>query len=342
MTKAKSMSAVQDIELSKIQNGKLNPRLDIDPQEIDELVQSIRTVGILQPIIVRPIGSGRFEIVVGQRRFIAANKIGMRTIPAVVREYSDDQVVELNLVENIQRAELSAVEKGRSCKELMEKYPLLYPNIDAVASKIGVSGTTLRSWLQLVEAPLEIQKMVAPTPKIGVPRETGRIDWDTAVSITRRIDSRERQIEVAKEIASKPIYRREAREVISRAAKEPEKSVEALIREVIETPYELPFRISHMDPILNGTKTQTSRKGIPDPKVHVGAKIHAAVWEPHFAELRITSIDRKRLGNFTEEDARREGGYTLEQFKEVWKNLHGEWNENESVFVIRFAKEKGR
>lgn len=336
------MSAVQEIELSKIQNNKLNPRLDIDPQEIDELIQSIRTVGILQPIIVRPIGSGKFEIVVGQRRFIAANKIGMKTIPAVVREYSDDEVVELNLVENIQRAELSAVEKGRSCKELMEKYPRLYPNIDAVALKIGVSGTTLRSWLQLVEAPIEIQKMVAPSPKIGVPRETGKIDWDTAVSITRRIDSKERQVEVAKEIARKPIYRREAREVISRAAKEPEKPVETLIREVIETPYELPFRISHMEPILNGTKTQTSRRGIPDPKVRVGAKIHAAVWEPHFAELRITSIERKRLGDFTEEDARREGGYTLEQFKEVWKSLHGEWNENESVFVIQFAKEKRR
>jgi ParB/RepB/Spo0J family partition protein len=336
------MSAVQEIELSKIQNSKLNPRLDIDPQEIDELIQSIQTVGILQPIIVRPIGSGKFEIVVGQRRFIAANKIGMNTIPAVIHEYSDDEVVELNLVENIQRAELSAVEKGRSCKELMDKYPRLYPNIGAVASKIGVSGTTLRSWLQLVEAPLEIQKMVAPTSKIGVPRETGKIDWDTAVSITRRIDSRERQVEVAKEIASRPIYRREAREVISRAAKEPEKPVETLIREVIETPYELPFRISHMDPILNGIKTQTSRKGIPDPKVRVGAKIHAAVWEPHFAELRIISIERKRLGDFTEEDARREGGYTLEQFEEVWKNLHGEWNENESVIVIQFAKEKGR
>ncbi|MCJ7634295.1 ParB/RepB/Spo0J family partition protein [Candidatus Bathyarchaeota archaeon] len=336
------MPSVQEIELSKIQNNKLNPRLDINPQEIDELIQSIRTVGILQPIIVRPIGSEKFEIVVGQRRFIAANKIGMKTIPAFVREYSDDEVVELNLVENIQRAELSAVEKGRSCKELMEKYPRLYSNIDAVASKIGVSGTTLRSWLQLVEAPLEIQKMVAPAQKIGVPRETGKIDWDTAVSITRRIDSKERQVEVAKEIARKPIYRREAREVISRAAREPEKSVETLIREVLETPYELPFRIGHMDPILNGTKTQTSRKGIPDPKVRLGAKIHAAVWEPHFAELRITSIERKRLGDFTEEDARREGGYTLEHFKEVWKNLHGEWNENESVFVIQFVKEKGR
>lgn len=336
------MSAVQEIEISKIRNNRLNPRLDIDPQEIDELIQSIRTVGILQPIIVRPIGTGKFEVVVGQRRFIAANKIGMKTIPAVVREYSDDEVVELNLVENIQRAELSAVEKGRSCKELMEKYPRLYPTIEAVALKIGVSGTTLRSWLQLVEAPIEIQKMVAPTPKIGVPRETGKIDWDTAVSITRRIDSRERQVEVAKEIASKPIYRREAREVISRAAREPEKPVETLIREVIETPYELPFRIGHMDPILSGTKTQTSRRSIPDPKVRVGAKIHAAVWEPNFAELRITSIERKRLGDFTEEDARREGGYTLEQFKDVWKNLHGEWNENEPVFVIQFVKERGR
>ncbi|MGA2310442.1 MAG: ParB/RepB/Spo0J family partition protein [Candidatus Bathyarchaeia archaeon] len=335
------MSEIREVELTKIQNSKLNPRLDIDPQELSELAQSIREVGMLQPIILRPIGTGKFEVVVGQRRFFAAGKLGLKRVPAIVREYSDEEVVELNLIENIQRTELSAVEKGRSCKELMEKYHHVYPNVKAIASKIGVSGTTVRSWLQLVEAPLEIQRMVAPSPKIGVPREAGKIDWDTAVSITRRIESKERQIEVAKEIASKPIYRREAREVISRAVKEPEKSVGTLIKEVIETPYELPFRLSHMDPILKGVKTQTSRKGIPDPKVRVGARIHAAVWEPHFADLVITSIERKRLGDFTDEDARREGGYTLEQFREVWKNIHGEWDENEFVYTIQFTKGKG-
>jgi ParB family chromosome partitioning protein len=332
------MSEVKEIEIAKIRQSKLNPRLEIDSKELDELTKSIREVGVLQPIILRPIELDKFEIVIGQRRFIAAGKVGLKTIPAIVKQLSDDEVVELNLIENIQRADLSAVEKGRSCKELMMKYPQIYPNVETVASKIGVSGWTVKSWLQLVDAPIEIQKMVAPTPKIGVPREKGKIDWDTAVSITRRISDEKRQIQIAKEIASKPIYRRQAREVISRAAKEPEKPIVTLVKEVVETPFELPFRLSHMNPILNGTKTQTSRKGIPDPKIKVGATINAAVWEPQFANLLVTAIERKRLGDFTEEDSKREGGYTLKEFKEVWKNLHGEWKENEFVYVITFKK----
>lgn len=95
-----------------------------------------------------------------------------------------------------------------------------------------------------------------------------------------------------------------------------------------------------MQPILDGVKIQTTRRGIPDPEIKVGAKIHAAIWEPHFAGLIVTLIERKRLGDFTEEDAKREGGYTLEQFKEVWKSIHGEWDGNELVYVIHFIRKK--
>lgn len=332
------MSEVREIELTKIQQSKLNPRIDVNSQELSELMESIRKVGILQPIILRLIGPEKYEVVVGQRRLIAATKLGFRTIPSIVRTLSDEEVVELNLIENIQRTELSAVEKGASCKELMKKYPSIYPSVEAIASKIGVSGTTVRSWLQLTDAPVELQKMVAPTSKLGVPRETGKIDWDTAVSIARQVKNKDRQVEIAKEIASKPIYRRDAREVISRAAKEPEKPVRTVVKEVMEAPYGLPFRLSHMQPILQNSKIQTSRKGIPDPKVKVGAVVRAAVWEPHFADLEITSIKRKRLGEFTEEDAQREGGYTLAQFKEVWIGIHGIWNDKESVYVIQFRR----
>lgn len=330
---------IREIEVDKIRHSRLNPRLDISPQELDELAKTIHEVGLLQPIIVRPTEGGEYEVVVGERRFRAAQHTGLKTIRAIVKNYTDEQVVEINLIENVQRLDLSAVEKGNSCKNLMDKYPDKYPTPEAVGAKIGVSSTTVRSWLQLVKAPLELQKMVAPTPKIGVPRESGKIDWDTAVTITRRIKKPERQVEIAREIASKPIYRREAREVIVRAAKEPQMPIKELIEAVIETPYELPFRLSHMKPILDGVKIQTSRKGIPNSKIKVGSKIHAAIWEPHFADLIVTSIDRKRLGDFTNEDAKREGGYTLAEFKEVWSKIHGEWNENESVYVISFRVE---
>jgi len=327
------------VELRNIQPNRLNPRLDINIERLNELTESIRNVGLVQPLVVRPVGD-HYEVVVGERRYRACQQAGLEKVPVIIKDYSNDQVIELNLIENVQREDLSAVEKGKSCKLLMEKYPNRYPNVKVLGEKLGVSSTSIDAWLKLVSAPLEIQRMITPAEKIGVPRAKGKIDYDTAVSITRRIKEPERQIEVAREIAKRPIYRRTAREVIARVAKEPEKPVEKVIQEVVEAPYEMPFRLSHMKTILEGVKVQTSRKAIPDPKVKVGTIIHASVWEPHFADLRITSVERKRLGEFTEEDAKREGGYTLEEFKEVWKRIHGDWNENASVCVIRFERMK--
>lgn len=330
---------VTTVELRNIQPNRLNPRLDISVEGLNELADSIRNVGLIQPLIIRPVGS-HYEVVIGERRYRACQQAGLEKVPAIIKQYSDDEVVELNLIENVQREDLSAVEKGKSCNLLMEKYPHKYPTVKDLSKKLAVSETTIQSWLQLVSAPKEIQRMVAPANKIGVPRAKGKIDYDTAVTITRRIKEPERQIEVAREIAERPIYRRTARQVITRAAKEPEKSVQEVIREVVEAPYEMPFRLSHMEPILGDVKTQTSRKGISGPKIKVGAIVHASVWEPHFADLRITSIERKRLGDFTQKDAKREGGYTLEEFKEVWKSMHKEWDENESVYVIHFKRVK--
>lgn len=324
-----------EVDLRKVRPNRFNPRLDFNEEELRNLADSIREKGLLQPIIVRPVDNG-FEVVVGERRYRAAQKAGMERIPVVIREYSDEDVIELSLIENIQRTDLSAVEKGNSCKQLMEKYPQKFPNKGAIAKSLRVSETTISAWLELVEAPEELQRMIAPAGKIGVPREQGKIDWDTAVTITRQIEQPDRQVSIAREIARRPVYRRQAREVISKAAKQPERPIEQIFKEVVEAPYEMPFRLVHMKPILDGEKIQTSRKGIPDSRVKIGSIIHAAVWEPHFATLRVVSMVRKRLGEFTEEDAKREGGYTLAEFRKTWKDLHGDWDENEFVYVFGF------
>jgi hypothetical protein len=114
--------------------------------------------------------------------------------------------------------------------------------------------------------------------------------------------------------------------------------MQEVIKEVAEMPYELSFRLENVQPILSGVKTQVTKKGIPDSKIKTRATVHAAVWEPHFADLRIVSVERKRLKYFTEEDAKAEGGCTLEEFKKTWKKQHGEWNENELVYTIHFQK----
>jgi len=311
--------------------------LDINIESLNELAASIKNVGLLEPLIVRPFEDG-YEVVVGERRYRASQQANLDKIPVIIREYTDDQVIELNLIENVQREDLSGVEKGRSCRKLMENYPNKYPSQKVLAEKIGVVKSVVSEWLRLTEAPEEIQRMVAPSEPISKTIPRGKIDWKTAVTITQRIKEPQRQIEVAKELAEKTTPSREVRTVIREAAREPTRPVREIVKEIVEKPYKLPFRLSHMKPILDGVKIQTSRTGIPDPKVKVGAIVHASVWEPHFADLRVTYIERKRLRYFDEEDAKREGGYTLEEFKKVWKEIHGDWNEDQFVYVIHFEK----
>jgi ParB family chromosome partitioning protein len=330
---------IEEVELKQIRPNRLNPRLDINIEKLNELADSIRTVGLLQPLIVRPIDGG-YEVVVGERRYRALQQAGLEKVPVIIKDYADDEVIELNLIENIQREDLSAVEKGKVCKELLEKYPEKYPSQVALAKKLGISHDAISLWLRTVELiPEEAQQFIAPST---ISREIpeGKIDYLTAVRVGRTVKEPKRKIEVIRKLSEKRLPSKAKIEVIRKIAKEPKKPVDEVIKEVIETPYELPFRLNHMKPILDGIKTQTSRKGIPDPKLKVGAIVHASIWEPHFADLRITSIERKRLGEFTEEDAKREGGYTLKEFKEVWKSIHGEWNENESVYVIQFERIK--
>jgi len=289
---------------------------------------------------VRPVDD-EYEVVVGERRYRALQQAGVQKVPAIVRDLRDDQVIELNLVENIQREDLSAVEKGNCCNQLMEKYPIEYPTLTSLAKRIGVDENTIRQWISTSRLPNEMQKLIIPLePPRPVPK--GRITYDTALHIAKTIDSPRRQLEVARELAERALPRPQARQVIREVARASERSVKEVVHEVAEKPYEMPFRLSHMEPILKGVKVQTSRRGIPDSAIKEGAIIHAAVWEPHFADLRVERIERKRLRDFTEEDAKREGGYTLEEFKEVWKNLHGQWNDDERVFVIHFSLESAR
>jgi len=330
---------VSEVELKKIRPNRLNPRLNINVERLNELADSIKQMGVLEPLIVRPMDDG-YEVVVGERRYRASQQAGLQKIPVIIRDYTDGQVIELNLVENIQREDLSAVEKGNCCKQLMEKFSDKYPTQGTIARKIGVSNESVSAWLRLTKAPEEIQKMIAPAEKAGIPREEGKIDYSTAVAITRRIEEPERQVEVAKEIAKSPLHRQKAKQVVAIAARQLERPVEEVVKEVAETPYELSFRLDSVQLILEGTKTQITKKGIPDSKIKTGAVVHAAVWEPHFADLRIVSVERKRLKYFTEEDAKAEGGYTLEEFKKMWKSQYGEWNENELVYIVHFERTK--
>ncbi len=323
-----------EIDLKKIQPNRFNPRLEFSKAGLDELSDSIRQKGILEPIIVRRSGNDSYEVVVGERRYRAAQQAGLDTVPVILRDYTDDEVMELNLIENVQREDLSAVEKARVCKQLKERFPDRYPTWKKVAEKLGVAEDTVKKWVRTLGFPEEIQQRIAPkvVQRERVPE--GKIDFGTARHIVEKIKKPEKQIEVVKEFAARHVSWRAGRQILQEIAKQPDKPVKEIFREVIdEAPIYVPFSYKHAQDILNQTKTQTTRK-TKDPRLQKGSIVRAQI--THFADLEVQDIYRKKLGEFNDEDAKREGGYTLNEFKQVWKALHGEWNPNESVSIITF------
>ncbi len=322
-----------EIELKNIQPNRLNPRLEFTKVGLDELADSIKQVGLLEPIIVRPTDSNIYEVVVGERRYRAAQQAGLNTVPAIITDYTDEEVMEINLIENIQREDLTAVEKGKICKELLVNFPEKYPSKANLANKLGVGESSLKAWLYTASMPPEVQRRIAPeTERRIVPK--GKIDYRTAVQISHSIKEPKKLAEVVERVAENRIPRRIATQVIRQIKREPDKPVETIFREVVEeAPIFLPFSRDHAEAIEKGTKTQTSRK-TKDPRLQPSVIVRAQV--THFADLEVADVYRKKLEDFDEEDARREGGYTLDEFKEVWEKLHGEWDPNETVYVIQF------
>lgn len=333
------LELVRLISLNKIHPSKLNPRLDFNIEHLNELSASIREVGLLEPIVVRPVDD-EFEVVVGERRYRACLQAGMEEILAIIRDYTDEQVIQLNLIENIHREDLNAVEKGMVCKQLLDKYPIIYPSIRELAKKIGITEATISLWLKAVEIiPQEAKKFVAASAISGeVPN--GKIDYQTAIKVGRSIKEPERQVEIIKGLAEKRLPVKERDQIIEKAAREPQKPIEQVFKEASQTPIELVFLAKDLEPIITGVKTQSSRTDPPDPRIKLNAIVHATIWEPHVADLRVTSVERKRLKYFDDEDARREGGYTLKEFKKHWQDLNRDWDEDQFVYIIHFEKVK--
>jgi ParB family transcriptional regulator, chromosome partitioning protein len=328
----------EEIELKKLQPNKLNPRLKFSKAGLDDLAASIRQYGILEPIIVRPTNS-HYEVVVGERRYRAAQQAGLDVVPVVVRDYTDDEVMEINLVENVQREDLSAVEKAKLCAELRNRFPNKYQSWDGLARRIGVEPPTVRTWMRTLGMSDELKEKIAPRETQRVPE--GKLDFRTALEIHHRIKEPERQMEVAERLAREPLPRQVREEIIRRASSEyrttadaPRQEVARIVQDVTrEARPTMVFNHRHYKAVMEGTKTQATRRR-PDPQIEEGSIVRGAV--NHFADLQVGQIVRKRLGEFTEADAQHEGGYTLAEFRDYWERVNGSWNPDEVVYLIQF------
>ena len=146
-----------EIDVDLIEPNHLQPRTRFDEAQLEELSHSIKLNGVVQPILTRRIAGERYQIVAGERRWRAAQRAGMQRIPAIVREIPDEKMLELALIENIQRQELNAIEEAYAYKRLIETLGLTQ---EAVAQRVGRDRTFITNYLRLLRLPEDIQRMV--------------------------------------------------------------------------------------------------------------------------------------------------------------------------------------
>ena len=151
-------SELQYLPLDLIQRGKYQPRRDMDPSALGELAQSIKAQGVMQPIVVRPIDGGRFEIIAGERRWRASQLAGLDKLPAMVREVPDEAAIAMALIENIQREDLNPIEEAVALQRLQQEFQLTQQQ---VAEAVGKSRVTITNLLRLIALPEEIKILLS-------------------------------------------------------------------------------------------------------------------------------------------------------------------------------------
>jgi ParB family chromosome partitioning protein len=195
---------LREIDIDLIEPNKEQPRTRFDDEKLEELTQSIKENGIIQPIIIRRKNNNGFEIVAGERRWRAAQKAGLKKVPAVLREVSDEKLLELALIENIQRHELNSMEEARAYQKLIKTLGLTQ---EMVASRVGKDRVLIANYLRMLRLPEDIQKLVEDEKiTVGHARALLGVDDHTA------------QRQVARSIIEMSLSVRETERTIKRVA----------------------------------------------------------------------------------------------------------------------------
>ncbi len=145
------------LPIEYMQRGKYQPRKDINPEKLQELVDSIKAQGIIQPIVVRQIARDKYEIVAGERRWRAAAQAGLQEVPVVIKEIDDRSAMAIALIENIQREDLNPLEEAEALKRLLDEFEMTHQHI---ADAIGKSRTTVTNLLRLMDLHADVKKLL--------------------------------------------------------------------------------------------------------------------------------------------------------------------------------------
>lgn len=197
--------ASQDVPLDRIVPNRFQPRQQFETDELAQLAESITRNGVLQPILVRRKADGLFELIAGERRYRAAKLAGLKSIPAVVRNTSDEQAMELALVENLQREDLNPMEEARAYQRLTTEFGLTQ---EALAQKVGKDRSSVANSLRLLNLPNEIKELI----------------WSLKISVGHAkvllgLGRPELQLKVAKQIVERQLSVRQAEQLVVSGAR---------------------------------------------------------------------------------------------------------------------------
>lgn len=152
--KTDGSSSINEIEISKISVNPNQPRREFNQEALEELASSIAEIGIIQPITLRELSTDKYQIIAGERRFRASQLAGLNTLPAYIRKASDENVLEMALIENIQREDLNAIEIALAYQHLIEEYNLTQ---DKLSERVGKKRATIANYVRLLKLPAPIQ-----------------------------------------------------------------------------------------------------------------------------------------------------------------------------------------
>ena len=195
-------SEVEQLPVEHIMPNRYQPRKEFAESELAELADSVKQNGVLQPVLVRRKGDGFYELIAGERRLRAAKLAGLKSIPAVIRNSSDEQAMELALVENLQRKDLNPMEAARAYHRLVNEFGLTQ---DAVAQRIGKDRSSIANIVRLVNLPNEIQGLM----------ESGQLTTGHA-KVLLGLTHPELQLKLARQIVESQLSVRQAEQLVAR------------------------------------------------------------------------------------------------------------------------------
>ncbi|WP_019215802.1 ParB/RepB/Spo0J family partition protein [Legionella tunisiensis] len=208
------------LAIDSLQPGKYQPRAEIEEAPLAELTASIKQQGLLQPLVVREIATGRYEIIAGERRWRACQLIGLTEVPVVLRQVDDETAMAMALVENLQREDLNAMDQARAMHRLTDEFDLTHQQ---VAELLGKSRTAVSNYLRLLSLNTEVKQFL----------EHGDLDMGHARALLMLSD--EQQSQVAQLVVAKNLSVRETEKLVTRVKNgKPETSVKGEITPLIQ------------------------------------------------------------------------------------------------------------